>query len=54
VLDATSGRGADLVVDTMGADTIEQSMRAVNIHGQIMLLIARGMNKPDIQISAEA
>jgi hypothetical protein len=54
VLDATSGRGAVLVVETRGADTIEQSMRAVSIHGQIMRLIARGMNKPDIQISAEA
>jgi NADPH:quinone reductase-like Zn-dependent oxidoreductase len=54
VRDATGGHGADLVVETMGADTIEQSMRAVSIHGQIMLLIARGMNKPDIKISAEA
>jgi NADPH:quinone reductase-like Zn-dependent oxidoreductase len=40
VRDATGGHGADLVVETMGADTIEQSMRAVSIHGQIMLLIA--------------
>lgn len=54
VRDATGGRGADLVVETMGADTIEQSMRAAGIHGQVMLLIARGMNKPDIQISAQA
>ena len=29
-------------------------MRAVGLHGQIMLLIARGMHKPDIQISAQA
>jgi NADPH:quinone reductase-like Zn-dependent oxidoreductase len=54
VRDATGGLGADLVVETMGADTIEQSMRAVGIHGQIMLLIARGIQKPDIQISAHA
>lgn len=54
VRDATGGRGVDLVVETMGADTIEQLMRAVSLHGQIMLLIARGMQKPDIQISAQA
>ena len=51
---ATGGRGVDLVVETMGPDTIEQSMRAVGLHGQIMLLIARGAHKPDIQISAQA
>lgn len=54
VREATRGRGADLVVETFGADTIEQSMRAVGMHGQIMLLIARGKHKPDIQISAQA
>lgn len=54
VREATRGRGADLVVETFGADTIEQSMRAVGMHGQIMLLIARGKHNPDIQISAQA
>ncbi|MEO8057906.1 MAG: NAD(P)-dependent alcohol dehydrogenase [Burkholderiales bacterium] len=54
VREATGGRGADLIVETFGGDTIEQSMRAVGLHGQIMLLIARGMHKPDIQISAQA
>jgi NADPH:quinone reductase-like Zn-dependent oxidoreductase len=54
VRNATGGRGVDLVVETMGPDTIEQSMRAVALHGQIMLLIARGTQKPDIQISAQA
>lgn len=52
VRDATGGAGVDLVVETMGPDTIEQSMRAVGLHGQIMLLIARGKEKPDVQISA--
>jgi NADPH:quinone reductase-like Zn-dependent oxidoreductase len=52
VREATGGAGADLVVETMGADTIEQSMRAVSMHGQIMLLITRGTRKPNIQISA--
>jgi NADPH:quinone reductase-like Zn-dependent oxidoreductase len=50
---ATGGRGVDLVVETMGPDSIEQSMQAVGLHGQIMLLIARGVHKPDIQISAQ-
>jgi NADPH:quinone reductase-like Zn-dependent oxidoreductase len=54
VRDASGGRGVDLVVETMGPDTIEQSMRAVGLHGQIMLLIARGAHKADIQISAQA
>lgn len=54
VREATGGRGADLIVETFGADTIEQSMRAVGMHGQIMLLITRGKHKPDIQISAQA
>jgi NADPH:quinone reductase-like Zn-dependent oxidoreductase len=54
VRDANGGRGVDLVVETMGPETIEQSMRAVGLHGQIMLLIARETHKPDIQISAQA
>jgi NADPH:quinone reductase-like Zn-dependent oxidoreductase len=54
VREATGGRGADLVVETMGADTIEQSMRSVGLHGQVMLLIVRGVRKPDLQISSQA
>jgi NADPH:quinone reductase-like Zn-dependent oxidoreductase len=51
---ATEGKGADLVVETMGADTIEQSMRSVALHGQVMLLIVRGVQRPNLQISSEA
>jgi NADPH:quinone reductase-like Zn-dependent oxidoreductase len=50
IRDATGGVGAHLVVETMGADTIEQSMRAVSLHGQIVLLITRGKNKSNIEI----
>ncbi len=50
----TGGAGVDLVVETFGPDTIEQSMRAVGLHGQVMLLIARGAQKPHIEISAQA
>ena len=35
VRQATDGRGVDLVVETFGADTTEQSMRAVGLHGQM-------------------
>ncbi|MEO7548603.1 MAG: NAD(P)-dependent alcohol dehydrogenase, partial [Ramlibacter sp.] len=51
---ATGGAGADLVVETFGADTMEQSMRAVSLHGQVMLLIARGVHKPNIEIPSQA
>ena len=54
VREATAGRGVDMVVETFGPDTIEQSMRAIGLHGQIALLIARGVHKPDLQISAQA
>jgi NADPH:quinone reductase-like Zn-dependent oxidoreductase len=54
VRDLRGGRGVDLVVETIGPDTIEQSMRVIALHGQIMLLIARGTRKPGIEISPQA
>jgi NADPH:quinone reductase-like Zn-dependent oxidoreductase len=54
VREATGGRGADLVVETMGPETIEQSMRAVSLHGQIVVLIARGPKGEGIAISSQA
>jgi NADPH:quinone reductase-like Zn-dependent oxidoreductase len=54
VREATGGAGVDLVVETFGADTIEQSMCAIGLHGQVMLLIARGVHKPHIEISSQA
>lgn len=54
VRELTGGRGVDLVVEGFGPDTIEQSMQAVALHGQIMLLITRGVHKPALQISAQA
>ena len=54
VREATGGTGVDIVVETFGPDTIEQSMRAVGLHGQIMLLAARGAHRQDIRISAQA
>lgn len=54
VRDATGGAGVDLVVETFGPDTIEQSMRAVAFHGQVALLITRGVKKPHLEISSQA
>jgi NADPH:quinone reductase-like Zn-dependent oxidoreductase len=54
VRDFTGGRGADLIVETMGPDTIEQSMRAVSLHGQVMLLISRSAQRASIEISSQA
>lgn len=50
IKEATAGMGADLIVETVGPDTIEQSMRAVGLHGQIALLITRGKGKSSIEI----
>ena len=54
VREATGGVGVDVVVETFGPDTIEQSMRAVGLHGQVMLLIARGVHKTHVEISSQA
>jgi NADPH:quinone reductase-like Zn-dependent oxidoreductase len=54
VRDLTGGRGVDLIVETMGPDTIEQSMRAISLHGQIMLLISRSATRAAIEISSQA
>lgn len=53
IREATGGTGVDLVVETMGADTIEQSMRAVSLHGQVVLLATRGRTKPNLEISSQ-
>ena len=54
VREATGGVGADRVVETMGPDTIEQSMRSAAFQAQVVLLISRGQEKPDLHISADA
>ncbi|MER5898557.1 NAD(P)-dependent alcohol dehydrogenase [Streptomyces mirabilis] len=51
VRELTGGRGADLVVETNGPDTIEQSMRAAALYGQIMLLTTGNPHRPGIEIS---
>ncbi|MER5726854.1 NAD(P)-dependent alcohol dehydrogenase [Streptomyces sp. NPDC002138] len=54
VRDATGGLGADLVVETGGPKTIEQSMRASALYGQIVLLITGDGGRSGISISNEA
>src|SRR5262245_27098832 len=51
VRELTGGDGVDRVVETFGPDTIEQSMRASALHGQIVLLITRSVRKAVIEIS---
>ncbi|WP_393099201.1 NAD(P)-dependent alcohol dehydrogenase [Streptomyces sp. LN325] len=54
VRELTGGRGADLVVETNGPDTVEQSMRATALYGQIVLLITGNPRRPGIEISHAA
>jgi NADPH:quinone reductase-like Zn-dependent oxidoreductase len=54
VRELTGGRGADLVVETSGPATIEQSMRASALYGQIVLLITANGHKSSIEISHDA
>lgn len=53
VRELTDG-GADLVVETGGPDTIEQSVRASSLYGQIALLITASAAKSGIEISHAA
>ena len=51
VRDLTGGEGVDRVIETFGPETIEQSMRAAALHGQIVLLITRSAKKASIEIA---
>lgn len=50
----TGGRGVDLVVETAGPETIEQSVRASALYGQIVLVSANSPRKASIEISNDA
>ncbi|MBP0932995.1 MULTISPECIES: zinc-dependent alcohol dehydrogenase family protein [Streptomyces] len=54
VRELTDGLGADLVVETGGPDTIEQSVRASALYGQIALLTTGTAERPGIEISHAA
>ncbi|WP_412540256.1 NAD(P)-dependent alcohol dehydrogenase [Longispora sp. K20-0274] len=54
VRELTGGAGVDLVVETNGPKTIEQSMRAAGLYGQVVLLITGSASRPGIEISNAA
>ncbi|MET8446350.1 NAD(P)-dependent alcohol dehydrogenase [Streptomyces sp. NPDC005209] len=54
VRELTGGRGADLVVETGGPDTIEQSVRATGLYGRLVLVAAGGPRRPSLEISTDA
>jgi NADPH:quinone reductase-like Zn-dependent oxidoreductase len=54
VRELTAGLGADLVVETIGPDTVEQSLIAASLYGQIVLLITRGGKTSRIEIDGSA
>ncbi|WP_330283701.1 zinc-dependent alcohol dehydrogenase family protein [Streptomyces sp. NBC_00588] len=54
VRELTGGRGADLVVETGGPDTIEQSVRATALYGRIALIAANSPHRHSLEISTDA
>ncbi|MEU6259133.1 NAD(P)-dependent alcohol dehydrogenase [Streptomyces sp. NPDC047043] len=50
----TGGRGADLIVETGGPDTIEQSVRASALYGRIALVAANSPRRPSLEITTDA
>ncbi|MFC9294847.1 NAD(P)-dependent alcohol dehydrogenase [Streptomyces sp. NPDC057011] len=54
VKELTEGRGADLVVETGGPQTIEQSVRAASLYGHIALLITGSARTSGIEVSNAA
>ncbi|WP_327090095.1 NAD(P)-dependent alcohol dehydrogenase [Nonomuraea sp. NBC_01738] len=54
VRELTGGRGADLVVETVGPATIDRSVRASALYGQVVVLITRSATSDELTISSEA
>lgn len=50
----TGGRGADLIVETGGPETIEQSVRASALYGRIALVAANSPRRPSLEITTDA
>jgi NADPH:quinone reductase-like Zn-dependent oxidoreductase len=53
IKEATAGAGADVIVETMGPDTIEQSRGQSPFMGRLRFSL-RGKNKPNIEIPSSA
>ncbi|MFJ6082266.1 NAD(P)-dependent alcohol dehydrogenase [Streptomyces sp. NPDC092369] len=54
VRELTDGRGADLVVETGGPETVEQSVRAAALYGRIALVAANSPHRTSLEISTDA
>lgn len=54
VRELTNGEGADLVVETMGPETIEQSLIATARYSEIVVLIWKAPGRPGIVLPADA
>ncbi|MFJ4777787.1 NAD(P)-dependent alcohol dehydrogenase [Streptomyces sp. NPDC088762] len=54
VKELTDYQGADLVVETGGPETLDQSVRAASLYGQIALLVTGSAGRPGIEISHAA
>ncbi|AQZ65954.1 Alcohol dehydrogenase [[Actinomadura] parvosata subsp. kistnae] len=54
VRELTGGQGADLVVDTAGPATIDQSVRAAALYGEVAVLITRDATSDRLEITNEA
>ncbi|MBB6554656.1 zinc-dependent alcohol dehydrogenase family protein [Nonomuraea rubra] len=54
VRELTGGQGADLVVDTAGPATIDQSVRAAALYGEVVVLITRDATSDRLEIFHEA
>jgi len=53
VVELTGGAGADLVVDTVGPETIEQSIAASSRYGEIVLLMWKSPNHPNLVLPGD-
>jgi NADPH:quinone reductase-like Zn-dependent oxidoreductase len=53
VRDLTGGQGVDLVVETMGPETMEQSLVACARYSELVLLIWKAPNRPNLVIPGD-
>ena len=53
VREVTGGRGADLVVETIGPDTIAQSLAASALHGHIVVVSVRSATKNGLELPGD-
>lgn len=54
IRELTGGLGADLVVDTVGPETIGESIRASSLYGQVVLLTTQSATSDDVTVDGAA